>query len=111
MFADVADDMDIGREEIFGPVSSIMRFNTEDEVVERANNSVYGLAAGIITNDVKRVHRIAQKLRVGTVWVNTYNSLDTAQAFGGFKQSGIGRELGKQALENYLETKSVVVQL
>ena len=112
IFGDVQDNMEIAREEIFGPVLSVLKFDTTEEVIERANKSIYGLAAGICSRDVGKVVRVASQLRAGTVWINgAYNSLDAAQAFGGFKQSGIGRELGAQGLDNYLEVKTVVIPL
>jgi len=112
IFADVKDDMEIARDEIFGPVLSVMKFNDIEEVIERANATIYGLAAGVCSRDVGKIHRVAASIKAGTVWVNgAYNSLDCAQPFGGFKMSGIGRELGYAGLDNYLETKTVVVPL
>jgi aldehyde dehydrogenase (NAD+) len=112
IFGDVKDDMRIAREEIFGPVISVMKFDDVEEAIERANNTMYGLAAGICSRDVGKIVRIASELRAGTVWANgSYNSLDCAQPFGGFKQSGIGRELGAAGLDNYLESKSVVIPM
>jgi acyl-CoA reductase-like NAD-dependent aldehyde dehydrogenase len=101
----------IAREEIFGPVLSVLTFRDEDEAVELANRTEYGLAAGIWTRDVKRAHRVARRIQAGTVWVNTYHPLDAASPFGGYKQSGIGRELGAHALDLYTQTKSVWVDL
>jgi aldehyde dehydrogenase (NAD+) len=109
VFSDVHDNMTIAREEIFGPVMSIMRFKSLDEVIDRANQTVYGLAAGVWTKDVSKAIAIANGVRAGTVWVNCYNVLDTAAPFGGFKQSGIGRELGEYGLQQYTEVKTVVV--
>ena len=111
VFSDVQDNMKIAREEIFGPVMSIIRFKSLDEVIDRANKTVYGLAAGVWTKDVTKALAIANNVRAGTVWVNCYNVLDTAAPFGGFKQSGIGRELGEYGLQQYTEVKTVVVQL
>ncbi len=111
VFADVGPEMTIAREEIFGPVLTAMPFEDADDAVLKANATIYGLAAGIWTRDVSRAHRLARAIRAGTVWINTYNLYDPALPFGGFKQSGFGRELGLEALEAYLETKSVWVDL
>jgi aldehyde dehydrogenase (NAD+) len=111
VFADVQDDMKIAREEIFGPVMSIIPFKSIDEVVDRSNRTTYGLAAAVWTRDIQKAHSIANSLRAGTVWVNCYNVLDTRAPFGGFKQSGIGRELGEYGLQQYTEIKTVTVRL
>jgi aldehyde dehydrogenase (NAD+) len=111
LFADVTDDMKIAQEEIFGPVLSVLRFSDLDEVAERANRTFYGLAAGVWTQDVNKAHYLAAKIRAGTVWINCYNVLDTAAPFGGFKMSGIGRELGLQGIEAYTELKTVTLAL
>ncbi|WP_174735178.1 aldehyde dehydrogenase family protein [Mesobacillus harenae] len=107
IFADVRDEMTIAKEEIFGPVISAMPYDDLDELVDRANSSQYGLAAGVWTKDVTKAHYIANRLRAGTVWVNCYNAFDAASPFGGYKQSGMGREMGSYALNNYTEVKSV----
>lgn len=107
IFADVRDEMTIAKEEIFGPVIAAMPYESLDEVISRANNSEYGLAAGVWTENVANAHYIANRLRAGTVWVNCYNVFDAASPFGGYKQSGIGREMGSYALQNYTEVKSV----
>lgn len=111
VFADVQDEMKIAREEIFGPVMSIIPFKSIDEVVERSNRTDYGLAAAVWTRDISKAHSIANSVRAGTVWVNCYNVLDTRAPFGGFKQSGIGRELGEYGLQQYTEVKTVIVKL
>ncbi|MBD1378975.1 aldehyde dehydrogenase family protein [Metabacillus arenae] len=111
IFADVSDDMAIAKEEIFGPVIAAMPYEDLDEVIDRANRSEYGLAAGLWTSNVANAHYVANKLRAGTVWVNCYNVFDAASPFGGYKQSGIGREMGSYALDNYTEVKSVWVSL
>jgi aldehyde dehydrogenase (NAD+) len=111
VFADVQDDMKIAREEIFGPVMSVIPFKNLDEVITRANRTNYGLAAGVWTRDIKKAHAIANSVRAGTVWVNCYNILDTRAPFGGFKQSGTGRELGEYGLQQYTEVKTVIVRL
>ncbi|KXK40274.1 MAG: Aldehyde dehydrogenase PuuC [Candidatus Hinthialibacteria bacterium OLB16] len=111
IFSDVKDSMKIAREEIFGPVVSAIRFSEIGEAVQRGNRTNYGLSAAVWTRDIKKAHTIARKLRAGVVWINTYNTFDAASPFGGYKESGIGRELGKHALANYLETKSVWVAL
>jgi aldehyde dehydrogenase (NAD+) len=111
VFADVQDDMKIAKEEIFGPVMSIIPFHSADEVVDRANRTTYGLAAAVWTRDIQKAHAIANSVRAGTVWVNCYNVLDTRAPFGGFKQSGIGRELGEYGLQQYTEVKTVTVKL
>ena len=105
------DDMTIAKEEIFGGVVTVLTFKDEDEVIERANNSPYGLSAGIWTNDIKKAHRLAREIKVGTVWVNCFNIFDACSPFGGFKQSGIGRELGKNVIDLYTEVKSTWVKL
>lgn len=109
IFSAVNDEMTIAREEIFGPVIAAMPFEDLDEIIERANNSEYGLAAGLWTENISKAHYIANKLRAGTVWINCYNAFDAASPFGGYKQSGIGREMGSYALNNYTEVKSVWV--
>jgi aldehyde dehydrogenase (NAD+) len=111
VFADVKDDMKIAEEEIFGPVLSIIKFKDLDDVVERANRTMYGLAAGVWTQDIGKAHAIANAVRAGTVWVNCYDVFDAAAPFGGFKQSGIGRELGEYGLQQYTEVKTVTVKL
>lgn len=105
------ESMEVVQEEIFGPVVAAMPFRDLDDLVDRANNTTYGLAAGIWTNDVSKSHQIARAVRAGTVWVNCYNVFDAAMPFGGFKQSGWGREMGHAALDNYLETKSVCISI
>jgi aldehyde dehydrogenase (NAD+) len=111
VFADVQDDMRIAREEIFGPVMSVIRFKELDEVITRANRTNYGLAAGVWTRDIKKAQAIANGVRAGTVWVNCYHVLDTRAPFGGFKQSGTGRELGEYGLQQYTEVKTVIMKL
>lgn len=111
VFADVKDDMKIAREEIFGPVQQILRFNDLDEVIERANKTDYGLAAAVFTKDIDKANHLVQGLRAGTVWVNTYNNLAPQVPFGGYKMSGHGRELGEYGLEAYTEVKSVIVKI
>jgi phenylacetaldehyde dehydrogenase len=103
--------MSVVREEIFGPVLVAMRWKNVEDLVEKANDSPYGLSAGLWTNDLKQAHRIAAAIKAGTVWVNCYNLTDPASPFGGYKQSGWGREMGRQVLEEYTETKSVWVNL
>src|ERR1700733_12174962 len=111
VFADVNDNMKIAEEEIFGPVMSVIPFQSLDEVVTRANRTTYGLAAAVWTRDIKKALAIANHVRAGTVWVNCYNVLDSRAPFGGFKQSGIGRELGEYGLQQYTEVKTVTVKL
>ena len=111
IFTNVTDDMTIAREEIFGPVMSILKFRTLEEAIKRGNKSHYGLAAGVFSQDINTVFKFASQIKAGTVWVNTYNSFDTAQPFGGYKQSGIGRELGEYALEMYTEVKTIMIKL
>jgi aldehyde dehydrogenase (NAD+) len=103
--------MKIAKEEIFGPVMSVIPFKNIDEVITRANRTDYGLAAAVWTRDIKKAHAISNSVRAGTVWVNCYNILDTRAPFGGFKQSGIGRELGEYGLQQYTEVKTVIVKL
>ena len=109
VFGDVKDDMKIAQEEIFGPVMSIMRFDDVEEAIARGNRTAYGLAAAVWTRDASKAHRIAAGLKAGTVWINCFDVFDTAAPFGGFKQSGMGRELGEYALRNYTEVKTVTM--
>lgn len=111
VFADVQDEMQIAQEEIFGPVMSIIKFKDIDEVIERANKTIYGLAAGVWTKDISKALAIANNVRAGTVWINCYHAFDMAAPFGGFKQSGMGRELGEYGLQQYTEVKTVTVKL
>jgi aldehyde dehydrogenase (NAD+) len=111
VFADVRDEMKIAREEIFGPVMSVIPFKTVDEVIARANRTNYGLAAGVWTRDIKKAHAVANGVRAGTVWVNCYHVLDTRAPFGGVKQSGTGRELGEYGMQEYTEVKTVMLKL
>ena len=111
IFADVRDDMAIACDEIFGPVMSVIKFSEIEEVIKRANTTDFGLAAAVWTRDIGKAHAIADRVRAGTVWVNCYDVFDAAAPFGGFKRSGIGRELGEKALDNYTELKTVTVAL
>jgi aldehyde dehydrogenase (NAD+) len=111
VFADVRDDMAIACDEIFGPVLSVIKFSDIDEVITRANTTDYGLAAAVWTRDIGKAHAVASRVRAGTVWVNCYDVFDAAAPFGGFKRSGIGRELGAAGLDNYTELKTVTVKL
>ena len=111
VFAEVRDEMKIAQEEIFGPVLSIIPFDTIDEVIERGNKTMYGLAAAVWTKDITKATSIANGLRAGTVWVNCYDVFDAAAPFGGFKQSGLGRELGEYGLQQYTEVKTVTMAL
>lgn len=111
IFDEVTDDMEIATDEIFGPVLSVLPFKDLDEVVERANKTFYGLAAAVWTRDVAKAHRVAKSVRAGTVWINCYDVFDAAAPFGGFKMSGMGRELGEYALDNYTEIKTVTMSM
>jgi len=111
IFDEVRDDMEIARDEIFGPVVGVLPFDSMDEVVERANSTYYGLAAAVWTRDLNKAHTYAKRVKAGTVWVNCYHVVDTTTPFGGFKMSGQGRENGEAALEHYTETKTVTIKL
>jgi phenylacetaldehyde dehydrogenase len=111
VLTDTSPNMSVVREEIFGPVVCAIPFDSPDEIVPVANETNYGLAAGVFTRDISKAHKTAKRLRAGTVWINTYHVFDAAMPFGGYKESGWGREMGSQVLNNYLETKSVVTAL
>uniref|UniRef100_A0A9J8DHA0 aldehyde dehydrogenase (NAD(+)) n=1 Tax=Cyprinus carpio carpio TaxID=630221 RepID=A0A9J8DHA0_CYPCA len=111
IFRDVKDDMTIAREEIFGPVMQILKFKSLDEVIERANDSKYGLAAAVFTQNIDKAHYISNGLRAGTVWINCYDVFGAQAPFGGYKASGIGRELGEYGLDNYTEVKTVTIKV
>ena len=111
VFDGVRPEMTIAREEIFGPVLAVLSFDDYEHGVKLANQTIYGLAAGIWTKDVQKAHRAARAIRAGTVWINSYNFYDSGAPFGGFKASGFGRDLGREALDGYLETKTVWVGL
>lgn len=110
VFSDVKDNMRIAKEEIFGPVQSIFKFETIEEVIERANDTQYGLAGGVITNDLNRALTISGAIRAGTIWINCYNAVLPQTPFGGFKMSGIGREMGTESIEEYLENKTITIR-
>lgn len=111
VFADCADDMPFVREEVFGPLMAVLEFDTEQEAVWRANASCYGLAAAVFTNSLQRAHRVAMSLQAGFVWINDYNVTPPEVPFGGYKQSGFGRENGLQAIEHYTQIKSIYTNL
>jgi acyl-CoA reductase-like NAD-dependent aldehyde dehydrogenase len=111
VFGNVTGEMTIAREEIFGPVLAAIEFTDVEDAIAKANSSIYGLASGVWTKDIKKAHYVASKLKAGTVWINTYNVYDTAAAFGGYKQSGFGREMSMHALEYYTQVKTVWVEL
>ena len=111
IFAGCNDDMTIAQEEIFGPVMSLLSFDDEREVIRRANNTEFGLSAGVFTNDLSRAHRVIGQLQAGTCWINTYNITPVEVPFGGYKQSGIGRENSQWAIQHYTQLKSVYVEM
>ena len=107
----VTTEMDVYREEIFGPVLSVITVDDFDQAIAMANDSAYGLAAAVWTNDISKAHKLAATLKAGTVWINCYNVFDASAPFGGYKQSGFGREMSMHALEHYTQVKSVWVDL
>lgn len=111
VITDLTDEMTISQEEIFGPVQQIYKFRTVDEVIERANNTRFGLAAGVITNDVNNIMAVTRGVKAGIIWVNCYYPMSPGTAFGGCKESGYGRELGEYALEHYSEVKTVIMKI
>ena len=111
VFSDCTDEMSIVREEIFGPVMSILAYDSEEEVIRRANASEYGLAAGVVTRDLAGAHRIIHRLEAGICWINTWGESPAEMPVGGYKQSGVGRENGLTTLEHYTRLKSVQVEL
>jgi aldehyde dehydrogenase (NAD+) len=111
VFADVRNDMRIAREEIFGPVASLIPFDGEEEAIAMANDTRYGLTAGLWTRDVGRAHRVSSRIEAGTVWVNTFRFIRWPVPYGGFKASGWGREGGYEGLDAYLETRTQVISL
>jgi phenylacetaldehyde dehydrogenase len=111
VLVNTSDDMKVVQEEIFGPVVAAMPFTDPDEIIPRANDNVYGLAAGVWTRDISKAHRMAEQLQAGTVWINCYNIFDAGLPFGGYKQSGWGREMGHEVLNNYTQTKAVCARI
>src|ERR1041385_9037106 len=111
IFDEVKNNMRVAQEEIFGPVVSVITFKDEDDLIKQANDTIYGLSAGIWTRDITRAHRFAREIKAGVVWINTFNMFNAASPFGGYKQSGYGREMGRHALELYTQVKSVWVDL
>lgn len=111
VFSNVTDDMSIAKHEIFGPVQSIIKFKTIDDAIERANRTNYGLTAGVLTKNIDTAFTFANAVEAGSVWVNCYGANPLSAPFGGYKESGIGRELGEEGLSLYLETKTVAIKL
>jgi betaine-aldehyde dehydrogenase len=111
VFSDCTDDMEIVREEIFGPVMSILTYESEEEVVRRANDTDFGLAAGLVTRDLNAAHRVIHQLEAGICWINTWGESAAEMPVGGYKHSGVGRENGVSTLEHYTQIKSVQVEL
>lgn len=111
LLADVTNDMKVAREEIFGPVGVVIKFKTEEEVIALANDSEYGLAGGVFTKDINKAIRVAKSIRTGRIWVNTYNTFPAGAPFGGYKDSGIGRETDKSILQHYTQAKNIIVNL
>jgi acyl-CoA reductase-like NAD-dependent aldehyde dehydrogenase len=111
VFADVDNQMKIAREEIFGPVAAAIPFKDENDAIFQGNDTTYGLAAAVWTRDISRAHRVARALKAGTVWVNNYGASDVAMPFGGYKQSGFGREGGRHVIDLFTQIKSVYVKL
>ena len=111
IFSEVDNKMRVAQEEIFGPVTSVITFKDDDELIQKANDTIYGLSAGIWTQNITRAHSFAKAIKAGVVWINTYNMMNAASPFGGYKQSGYGREMGKGALDLYTQVKSVWVDL
>lgn len=111
VFSNVKDEMRIAREEIFGPVQQILKFKTIEEVIDRANNTEYGLAGAVFTNDINKAMTISTAMQAGTVWINCYNALSTQCPFGGYKMSGNGRELGENGLKEYSEVKTITMKM
>ncbi|MEJ7615788.1 MAG: aldehyde dehydrogenase family protein [Pyrinomonadaceae bacterium] len=111
IFSEVGNHMKVAQEEIFGPVASVITFANEDDLVKQANDTIYGLSAGIWTRDITRAHRFAREIKAGVVWINTFNVFNAASPFGGYKQSGYGREMGRHAIDLYTQIKSVWVDL
>lgn len=111
IFTGVHEEMTICKEEIFGPVMTVIKYSSIEEVIKKAHNTIYGLAASVITNDINKAFLLANALRAGTVWVNCHNALFAQAPFGGFKQSGVGRELGEYGLRQYTEPKTVIIKV
>ena len=111
VLADCHDDMQVVREEVFGPVMSVLSFEHEEDVLRRANDTEFGLAAGVFTRNLARAHRVVAALEAGTCWINNYNLTPVELPFGGVKQSGLGRENGQAAIEHYTQIKSVYVEM
>jgi acyl-CoA reductase-like NAD-dependent aldehyde dehydrogenase len=111
IFANVKDDMVIAKEEIFGPVMQVLKYDDVEEVIQRANNTPYGLAAGIVTKSVDKALKLSERIDAGHVYINTYAYYSPYTPFGGFKDSGYGRELGEEALKSYMETKTVILAI